>query len=104
MPDLLTRLRATGEHMILPRNTVSLRVDYGKPDWRAPAPGEPHGARAGGAGMTPGSPEAIKAGCTCPVLDNAHGKGYMGGAKDRETGKTLFVYNCACPVHKEQRT
>ena len=32
--------------MILPRNTVSLRVDYGKPDWRNPAPGEPPNARA----------------------------------------------------------
>lgn len=37
---------AMGERMILPRNTVSLRVDYGKPDWRAPATGEPAGARA----------------------------------------------------------
>ena len=34
------------ERMNLPSNTVSLRVDYGKPDWRAPAPGEPAGARA----------------------------------------------------------
>lgn len=34
------------ERAHLPRNTVSLRVDYGKPDWRAPAPGEPAGARA----------------------------------------------------------
>jgi hypothetical protein len=32
--------------MSLPRNTVSLRVDYGKPDWRIPAPGEPPNARA----------------------------------------------------------
>ena len=49
--------------------------------------------------MTPGSNEAIAAGCTCPVLDNAHGKGYLGGVKDRETGETLFVYNCGCPIH-----
>ena len=27
---------------------------------------------------TPGSDEAIKMGCTCPVMDNAHGKGFSG--------------------------
>lgn len=26
---------------------------------------------------TPGSDEAIKIGCTCPVMDNAHGKGFI---------------------------
>ena len=26
----------------------------------------------------PGSAEAIEQGCTCPVLDNEHGRGYMG--------------------------
>lgn len=26
----------------------------------------------------PGSPEAIAAGCTCPVLDNHHGAGIPG--------------------------
>lgn len=26
----------------------------------------------------PGSDEAVKQGCKCPVLDNARGKGYMG--------------------------
>lgn len=26
----------------------------------------------------PGSPESIAAGCICPVLDNAHGRGWMG--------------------------
>lgn len=30
----------------LPRNTVSLRVDYGKPEWRSPAPGEAPDARS----------------------------------------------------------
>ena len=29
----------------LPRNTVMLRVDYGKPEWRDPAPGEDTDAR-----------------------------------------------------------
>jgi len=46
----------------------------------------------------PGSDEAIMRGCTCPVIDNAHGRGYMGGARD-ENGTTIFVYNCECPVH-----
>jgi hypothetical protein len=46
----------------------------------------------------PGSDEAILRGCTCPVIDNAHGKGYMGGAKGSD-GYTLFVYTCGCPVH-----
>jgi hypothetical protein len=38
----------------------------------------------------PGSDEAIKQGCTCPVLDNAHGKGsYRGG----------FFITADCPLH-----
>jgi len=41
----------------------------------------------------PGSREAIAAGCTCPVLDNAHGKGYMGVAG-------TYVYRLGCPVHR----
>lgn len=48
--------------------------------------------------LRPGSDEAIKAGCTCPVMDNAHGKGYLGGVKD-EDGNTVFVYNGDCPIH-----
>jgi hypothetical protein len=40
----------------------------------------------------PGSDEAIKLGCKCPVLDNAHGRGYMGVAG-------TFVYVEGCPVH-----
>lgn len=40
----------------------------------------------------PGSPEAIKQGCTCPVLDNAHGCGYMGRAG-------MFVVTDGCPLH-----
>ena len=42
----------------------------------------------------PGSDEAIKAGCTCPVMDNRHGKGYrvVGGVR-------MFVMNDDCPVH-----
>lgn len=40
----------------------------------------------------PGSPEAVKLGCTCPVMDNGHGKGYMGVAG-------IYVYSGACPLH-----
>jgi hypothetical protein len=47
----------------------------------------------------PGSREAIDMGCTCPVIDNGHGKGYMGGAKDKD-GNTLFVYTVTCPLHR----
>ncbi|MCD1645291.1 hypothetical protein [Aurantimonas coralicida] len=47
----------------------------------------------------PGSKAAIDAGCTCPVLDNGHGKGYMGGAKDPDTGETIFVYSGGCKLH-----
>lgn len=40
----------------------------------------------------PGSDAAIALGCTCPVLDNSHGKGHYG-----QTG--IFVYTIGCPVH-----
>jgi len=29
----------------------------------------------------PGSDKAIDAGCTCPVLDNGHGRGYLGASQ-----------------------
>jgi hypothetical protein len=40
----------------------------------------------------PGTPEAIRLGCRCPVVDNGRGKGYMGMPG-------VFVFNCDCPVH-----
>lgn len=46
----------------------------------------------------PGSREALAEGCTCPVLDNAHGKGYMGGMKD-DNGNTIFIMVTTCPLH-----
>ena len=46
----------------------------------------------------PGTKEAIKQGYTCPVLDNAHGRGYMGGIQDDE-GEIIYVYAYKCPVH-----
>lgn len=48
--------------------------------------------------LNPGSPEAISAGCKCPVLDNAHGSGYKGGAKDKD-GETIFIYSSLCKIH-----
>lgn len=42
--------------------------------------------------LNPGSTEAIDAGCTCPVLDNAHGRGYYGNPN-------AFIYTDSCPVH-----
>lgn len=41
---------------------------------------------------SPGSDAAIALGCTCPVLDNGHGRGYMG-----QPG--IYVYMASCPVH-----
>lgn len=40
----------------------------------------------------PGSDAALDAGCHCPVLDNAHGRGYMGIAGQ-------YVINLSCPLH-----
>jgi len=40
----------------------------------------------------PGSDEALALGCKCAVLDNAHGRGYMGRPG-------LFVMTASCPLH-----
>ena len=42
----------------------------------------------------PGSPEAVANGCTCPVIDNGYGKGYLGDGE-------LFGWVIAesCPIH-----
>jgi len=42
----------------------------------------------------PGSNEAIDAGCTCPVLDNGHGRGYLGNGE-----KYGWVLSEDCPLH-----
>lgn len=41
----------------------------------------------------PGGARAVENGCTCPVLDNGHGKGYM--------GQGVFVVSVGCPLHHE---
>ena len=40
----------------------------------------------------PGSQEAQDMGCSCPVIDNANGRGYMGM-------KDVFVYQHDCLIH-----
>lgn len=40
----------------------------------------------------PGSQEAIDRGCSCPVMDNSYGRGYL--------GSDTFVYNMECSLHK----
>lgn len=45
----------------------------------------------------PGSNEALDLGCTCPVLDNHHGRGC--GIKDLD-GNVMFWYTNGCPVHR----
>ena len=44
----------------------------------------------------PGSPEAVKQGCTCPVLDNYYGEG--SGYLDSK-GNPTFWTNADCPLH-----
>lgn len=46
----------------------------------------------------PGSDEAIEAGCLCPVMDNAHGKGCFVD----EEGNPAFWISKECPIHYEQ--
>lgn len=41
----------------------------------------------------PGSKEAIEQGCTCPVMDNAHGKGVP------QKGGVMLWQNEHCPIH-----
>jgi len=42
----------------------------------------------------PGSEEAIDLGCSCPIMDNSYGEGYMGM-------EGVFVYNAGCSLHGE---
>ena len=44
----------------------------------------------------PGSLEATKQGCTCPVFDNCKGRGC--GLTDKD-GKPLYYINEKCPLH-----
>lgn len=40
----------------------------------------------------PGSHDAHVAGCICPIMDNAHGRGYMGQ-------EGIYVMRVDCPLH-----
>lgn len=40
----------------------------------------------------PGTRAAEQLGCTCPIVDNEYGRGWMGQ-------KNVFVYTMGCPVH-----
>lgn len=46
----------------------------------------------------PGSDEAIKMGCECPVMDNCHGRGFPRG------NEQSFWINSDCPIHGEVKT
>jgi hypothetical protein len=41
---------------------------------------------------TPGSTEAVKQGCKCPVIDNRYGRGIRDGSDE-------FWFNLTCPLH-----
>lgn len=45
----------------------------------------------------PGSDEAVKQGCTCPVIDNGHGNPELGETRG-------FYYTVGCPLHDEHPT
>lgn len=45
--------------------------------------------------MNPGSPEAVEAGCTCPVFDNANGAGIK-----LSDGTVAHWRNENCPLHR----
>lgn len=47
--------------------------------------------------MNPGSPEAGRNGCTCPVLDNGHGRGTALPIKP--DGSPQFWQSQNCPLH-----
>lgn len=42
--------------------------------------------------ILPGTQGAIDSGCTCPVIDNHHGRGYQGRAG-------VYCYSSDCPIH-----
>lgn len=43
----------------------------------------------------PGSPDAVEAGCTCPVIDNGYGQ----GAWVDEQGGACYWITADCPLH-----
>lgn len=51
--------------------------------------------------LNPGSQEAIKLDCTCPVMDNHDGEG-IPITGDRVTVITAFYIVKTCPIHAAQ--
>lgn len=47
--------------------------------------------------MPPGSDAAITNGCTCPILDNGYGEGFV------VNGRRQWWIAEACPLHGEQK-
>ena len=47
----------------------------------------------------PGSDEARKNGCACPIMDNNHGDGC--GRRDYN-GRPMFWINESCPLHGKE--
>lgn len=45
--------------------------------------------------MNPGSAEAVKNGCTCPIMDNCRGRGIPAG----KGGEIVFYMSENCPLH-----
>ena len=52
---------------------------------------------------TPGSPEAVEAGCTCPVMDNHYGQGVPVGPNPNsllvQSRVVSFWYSTGCSMH-----
>ena len=48
----------------------------------------------------PGSPEAKRLGCSCPVLDNAYGEGAV---IDGQVNAMSFYLDPDCPIHQDKR-
>jgi hypothetical protein len=51
----------------------------------------------------PGSKEALDWGCTCPVMDNAHGRGVpwpRDGGKDPKEHPSFYITE-GCPLHSK---
>jgi len=49
----------------------------------------------------PGSPDAVKAGCKCAVMDNCYGRGYHSG-HDTLDADRMFVVSGNCPLHGDR--
>ena len=45
----------------------------------------------------PGSDAAVEQGCTCPVMDNCHGEGFLWD------GAQVFWINEKCPLHTRRK-